>query len=239
MTRVVAQGTFDLLHPGHVHYLEDAATYGDELHAIVARSANVTHKPEPILCARQRRDMVAALGAVDEAHLGDPEDVFVPIERLDPDVIVLGYDQHHDEAGIAESLDGDEHVLRVAEVGLVDRLEGGDHVAPLARAEDRLRLVGDVVAAGDDGVELVAVRRRVLQVVDVAGMEQVERPLRDDPGHRNHERKPPSSRRSVSSSLSMSSCVKSKKCSSGTSTSSTSRVVWFPSLSNAFQSPHP
>ncbi|TKX79447.1 adenylyltransferase/cytidyltransferase family protein [Halorubrum sp. SD626R] len=104
MTRVVAQGTFDLLHPGHVHYLEDAAARGDELHAIVARRANVTHKPEPILCARQRRDMVAALDAVDEAHLGDPEDVFVPIERLDPDVIVLGYDQHHDEAGIAEAL---------------------------------------------------------------------------------------------------------------------------------------
>jgi FAD synthetase len=104
MTRVVAQGTFDLLHPGHVHYLEDAAAHGDELHAIVARRANVTHKPEPILCARQRRDMVAALDAVDEAHLGDPEDVFVPIERLDPDVIVLGYDQHHDEAGIAEAL---------------------------------------------------------------------------------------------------------------------------------------
>ena len=104
MTRVVAQGTFDLLHPGHVHYLEDAAAFGDELHAIVARRTNVTHKPEPILCARQRRDMVAALDAVDEAHLGDPEDVFVPIERLDPDVIVLGYDQHHAEAGIAEAL---------------------------------------------------------------------------------------------------------------------------------------
>lgn len=104
MTTVVAQGTFDLLHPGHVHYLEDAATYGDELHAIVARRSNVTHKPEPILCARQRRDMVAALSAVDEAHLGHPEDVFVPIERLDPDVIVLGYDQHHDEAEIVDAL---------------------------------------------------------------------------------------------------------------------------------------
>ena len=105
MTRVVAQGTFDLLHPGHVHYLEDAATYGDELHAIVARRTNVTHKPAPVLCARQRRDMVEALDAVDEAHLGDPEDVFVPIERLDPDVIVLGFDQHHDEADIAAALD--------------------------------------------------------------------------------------------------------------------------------------
>jgi len=104
MTRVVAQGTFDLLHPGHVHYLEDAATYGDELHAIVARRRNVTHKPAPVVPDRQRRDVVAALAAVDEAHLGHTEDIFVPIERIDPDVIVLGYDQHHDEAAIADAL---------------------------------------------------------------------------------------------------------------------------------------
>jgi len=134
MTRVVAQGTFDLLHPGHVHYLEDAATYGDELHAIVARRANVTHKPEPILCARQRRDMVAALDAVDEAHLGDPEDVFVPIERLDPDVIVLGYDQHHDEAGIAEALAARDIDCRV------ERASGRE-----PKYEDELLSSGDIV----------------------------------------------------------------------------------------------
>ncbi len=104
MTRVVAQGTFDLLHPGHVHYLEDAASYGDELHAIVARRANVTHKPKPILPDRQRRDMVAALAAVDDARLGHAEDIFVPIEDITPDVIVLGYDQHHDAAAIEAAL---------------------------------------------------------------------------------------------------------------------------------------
>ena len=134
MTRVIAQGTFDLLHPGHVHYLTDAATYGDELHAIVARRANVTHKPEPILCARQRRDMVAALEAVDEAHLGDPEDVFVPFERLDPDVIVLGYDQHHDEAGIAEAL---------AARGIDCRVERASGREP--QHEDELLSSGDIV----------------------------------------------------------------------------------------------
>ena len=105
MTRVVAQGTFDLLHPGHVHYLNDAANHGDELHAIVARRSNVTHKQTPVLCDRQRRDMVAALDAVDEAHLGDSDDVFVPIERIDPDVTVLGFDQHHDASAVAAALD--------------------------------------------------------------------------------------------------------------------------------------
>ncbi|MFC7204118.1 adenylyltransferase/cytidyltransferase family protein [Haloferax namakaokahaiae] len=104
MTRVIAQGTFDILHPGHVHYLSDAASMGDELHVIIARSSNVTHKQKPILDDRQRRDMVAALDVVDEAHLGHETDIFVPIERIDPDVIVLGYDQHHDEADLEAAL---------------------------------------------------------------------------------------------------------------------------------------
>jgi FAD synthetase len=105
MTTVIAQGTFDILHPGHVHYLSDAAAMGDRLHVIVARRSNVTHKAKPVLSDRQRRDMVAALDVVDEASLGHREDIFVPIERIDPDVIALGYDQHHDEAGIRAALD--------------------------------------------------------------------------------------------------------------------------------------
>lgn len=104
MTTVIAQGTFDLLHPGHLHYLTDAASMGDELHVIIARRENVTHKAKPILPDRQRRDMVAALDVVDEAHLGHPSDIFVPIEEIRPDVIVLGYDQHHDESQLQAAL---------------------------------------------------------------------------------------------------------------------------------------
>ena len=103
-TRVVAQGTFDLLHPGHLHYLREAHEYGDEVHVIVARRANVTHKEPPILSDEQRLEMVAALDPVDEAHLGHLEDFFVPIERIDPDVILLGHDQHHEEEAVAAAL---------------------------------------------------------------------------------------------------------------------------------------
>jgi FAD synthetase len=104
VTRVVAQGTFDILHPGHLHYLRDAAARGDRLDVIVARSSNVTHKDPPVIPDRQRREMVGALDPVDEAHLGHTEDIFVPIERIDPDVIVLGHDQHHDEAAVTDAL---------------------------------------------------------------------------------------------------------------------------------------
>jgi FAD synthetase len=52
----------------------------------------------------QRREMVAALKPVDVAHLGHPDDIFVPVERIDPDVIALGYDQHHDEEKLGQAL---------------------------------------------------------------------------------------------------------------------------------------
>ena len=104
MTTVIAQGTFDILHPGHVHYLSDAAAMGDRLHVIVARRSNVTHKAKPVLSDRQRRDMVAALDVVDDARLGHPDDIFVPIREIDPAVIVLGHDQHHDEDALRQAL---------------------------------------------------------------------------------------------------------------------------------------
>ncbi|WP_122088287.1 adenylyltransferase/cytidyltransferase family protein [Halalkalicoccus subterraneus] len=105
MVRALAQGTFDLLHPGHVHYLEEAARMGEELYVIIARSSNVTHKDPPILDGRQRRDLVGALDVVDRALLGHESDIFVPIEEIDPDVIVLGHDQHHDDRAIERALD--------------------------------------------------------------------------------------------------------------------------------------
>ncbi len=132
-TRAVAQGTFDILHPGHVHYLEDAATYGDELHVIVARGENVTHKAPPVLSDHQRLEMVDALGVVDTARLGHPEDIFVPIEEIDPEVIVLGYDQHHDADGIAAAL---------SERGIDCRIE---RASPREAHPDELLSTGDIV----------------------------------------------------------------------------------------------
>ena len=65
MRRVVAQGTFDLLHPGHLQYLSEAKSMGDRLYVIIARSENVTHKAKPVVPDHQRREMIAAL---DPAH---------------------------------------------------------------------------------------------------------------------------------------------------------------------------
>jgi len=47
--RVVATGTFDIIHPGHVTFLREAKKLGDELIVIVAREKNVRHKPKPVV----------------------------------------------------------------------------------------------------------------------------------------------------------------------------------------------
>ncbi len=104
MKRVVAQGTFDILHPGHVHYLQEAKSMGDQLTVIVAQADNVTHKASPVVPEHQRVEMVKALDPVDSARLGHQEDIFVPIEELEPDIIALGHDQHHDSDAIEGAL---------------------------------------------------------------------------------------------------------------------------------------
>lgn len=104
MTRVVATGTFDILHPGHIFYLEESRKLGDELYVIVARDANVKHKPTPIIPEEQRRRMVASLKPVDHALLGDLTDMFHPIEELRPDIITIGYNQHFDADALKKAL---------------------------------------------------------------------------------------------------------------------------------------
>jgi FAD synthetase len=96
LTRILATGTFDILHPGHVYFLTQARALGDELFVIVARDSNITHKPKPIVPEEQRLEMVSAIGAVDKAILGSEKDMFEPLKGIRPDIIALGYDQHFD-----------------------------------------------------------------------------------------------------------------------------------------------
>lgn len=102
--RVVATGTFDILHPGHLYYLTESKKLGDELWVIVARDANVRHKPRPIIPEEHRLQMVAALKPVDHAILGDKTDMFNPIKEIRPSVITIGFNQHFDEIKLHQQL---------------------------------------------------------------------------------------------------------------------------------------
>lgn len=97
MVRVLATGTFDLLHPGHLIYLNEAKSFGNELYVIVARDVMIKHKPKPIIHENQRLEMIKALKMVDVAILGSENNIFDSVKQIQPDIIALGYDQHFNE----------------------------------------------------------------------------------------------------------------------------------------------
>ncbi len=104
MVRVLATGTFDILHPGHLLYLSEAKALGDELYVIVARESMIKHKPKPIMPEGQRLAMVQALRMVDRAMLGSEKDMFDPLREIKPDIIALGRNQFFDEKELESKL---------------------------------------------------------------------------------------------------------------------------------------
>ena len=105
--RVLAFGTFDLLHFGHLYYLAEAKKLGTHLAVIVARDVTVKKAKGhlPINNEQHRLALVAALKPVDEAVLGcEQEKMFECAAALKPDVIALGYDQKPDNETVAAEL---------------------------------------------------------------------------------------------------------------------------------------
>jgi Glycerol-3-phosphate cytidylyltransferase (EC 2.7.7.39) len=117
LVRVLATGTFDLLHPGHILYLSEAKKMGDELYVIVARESMIRHKPKPIIPDEQRLEMVSSLKIVDKALLGSDSDIFVPIKQIQPDIIALGYDQGFDIQQLEKDLRDKGFTCKVVRVG--------------------------------------------------------------------------------------------------------------------------
>ncbi len=129
MKRVMAVGVFDLLHAGHLHYMEQAKSLGDHLTVVVAHDDTVRmRKHEPVTGQELRRRMVEGLKPVDEAIIGNPPDVpiFDILPHVKPDIIALGYDQEHAEDRIRSKLDqlGFDHIQVTRVEGLSDDLDG-------------------------------------------------------------------------------------------------------------------
>jgi len=129
MVRVMAVGVFDLLHAGHLHYVEQAKSLGDELIVVVAHDDTVRkQKHEPVTNQELRRRMVEGLKPVDKAIVGNPpsEPIFDILNTVKPDIIALGYDQKHSRDSVKNGLDNNGwsqvEVIRVE--GLADDLDG-------------------------------------------------------------------------------------------------------------------
>ncbi len=94
MIRVLATGVFDILHPGHVHFLTEAKKLGDELVVVVARdSVAQKMKRLPFIPENIRVAMVGSLKPVDRAILGVEGNIYDILSEVRPDIVALGYDQ--------------------------------------------------------------------------------------------------------------------------------------------------
>ena len=92
---VFTNGVFDLLHRGHVEYLEEARALGDRLVVGVNSDASVRRikGPErPLVPAAERAELLAALACVDLALIFDEDTPERLIREVAPDVLVKGGD---------------------------------------------------------------------------------------------------------------------------------------------------
>ncbi|OAH99076.1 bifunctional D-glycero-beta-D-manno-heptose-7-phosphate kinase/D-glycero-beta-D-manno-heptose 1-phosphate adenylyltransferase HldE [Methylomonas methanica] len=133
---VATNGCFDILHPGHVRYLQQAKTLGDRLVVLVNSDASVQRLkgPErPVNKLDHRMEMLAALECVDwvvEFEQDTPKEV---IDQLLPDILVKGGD-YTDITSIA----GHESVMaNGGEVKILSFIEGHSTTAIIQTIKDK------------------------------------------------------------------------------------------------------
>ena len=109
---VLANGAFDMLHVGHIRYLEDAKKYGDILLVAVNSDDSVKMSKgdkRPIIPEKERVEMISALEFVDFVTIFNQKEVSEVIKKLKPDYHAKGTDYTQEsvpEKEIVESYGG-------------------------------------------------------------------------------------------------------------------------------------
>jgi FAD synthetase len=120
---VLASGVFDLLHLGHVRFLEEAKRAGGrnaELVVIIARDSIVEARKgeKPIVPENQRCALVASLKVVDCAILGFQKfDIGRVIDKVKPDLIAVGYDQQGVERTVKQYVEEKNLNVKIVRIG--------------------------------------------------------------------------------------------------------------------------
>jgi len=115
MTKVMVFGTFDIIHPGHIHMLKEAKQYGDYLIVAVARDktvCDVKGRPSKNDEGTRLRNILN-LHLADKVRLGCLEDKYQAVREEDPDIIALGYDQSAFVDNLAEAIRPDAKIVRL------------------------------------------------------------------------------------------------------------------------------
>jgi cytidyltransferase-like protein len=95
-------GGFEVIHPGHIYTIEKARKLGDVLIVVVARDSTILRRKgrDPIASESERMRLLSSLRQVDASILGVEGDIYLTLEKVRPDIVALGYDQHHAESEI-------------------------------------------------------------------------------------------------------------------------------------------
>ncbi|OQA51904.1 MAG: Glycerol-3-phosphate cytidylyltransferase [candidate division WS2 bacterium ADurb.Bin280] len=95
MKKVIVFGSFDPLHKGHLNFFKQAKDLGNFLTVVVARDENIRNlkKHQPLFDEQNRLEKVKKQPIVDEAILGDKIGEYAVLNKIDPDIIAIGYDQ--------------------------------------------------------------------------------------------------------------------------------------------------
>jgi FAD synthetase len=140
---VLASGVFDLLHLGHVRFLEEAKRAGGrnaELVVIIARDRIVEERKgeKPIMSENQRCALVASLKVVDCAILGFQKfNIERVVDKVKPDVIAVGYDQEGVEATVRKHIEDNKLNIKIVRIGKFgeDELDSSSKI--------KQRIIGD------------------------------------------------------------------------------------------------
>lgn len=103
MIKVMASGVFDIIHLGHIHYLNESKKLGDYLVVVVANDKVAERNGKKLVFSQETRaKLVSYMKPVDEAIVGRDWDFYNTVEMLKPQIITLGFDQKFNEKEIEE-----------------------------------------------------------------------------------------------------------------------------------------
>jgi len=129
---VFTNGCFDLLHVGHVRYLEEAKSLGEILVVAVngdRSAAQLKGRSRPINTEQERAEVLAALACVDYVTIFDEPDPYRIISLLKPDVLVKGGDWTRETTVGRDIVEGQggkvaiiPYVKGISTTGLIDRI---------------------------------------------------------------------------------------------------------------------
>ncbi|MCL2682476.1 MAG: D-glycero-beta-D-manno-heptose 1-phosphate adenylyltransferase [Bacteroidales bacterium] len=132
MKTVFTNGCFDILHRGHVEYLQKAKTFGDKLVVGLNSDASVRRlkgEARPIQDQESRKIILEALRCVDEVIIFDEDTPYELIKKVQPDVLVKGADYKPEDIvgyDIVKAKGGEVHTVEFVEghstSGIVNRL---------------------------------------------------------------------------------------------------------------------